>query len=56
MQEEVDKRERAAAILDNWELLALYSHKYREVGRHDSDVISSLTPEAVWLEKTLLKG
>lgn len=32
MQEEVEKRERAAMILDSWELLAMYSRKYREVG------------------------
>lgn len=32
MQEEVDKRERAARILDSWELLALYSRHYGEVG------------------------
>lgn len=32
MKEEIDKRERAARVLDSWELLALYSKKFREVG------------------------
>lgn len=32
MKEEIDKRERAARVLDSWELLAMYSKKYREVG------------------------